>query len=264
MPFFFSSLRVGGLDAVVDRLLVAEFGQFAILHFELVARDRVLLQPADGRDQLRLEATAGGLQELVLGHAEFGRRHGQVDVLLVTLRQRGDHLDPVIVQVGIETGAEHRILEALGVGVEDPVHLLVLGIEPVDLTQLRPREGLAARAAERDLADLVLGLDHAELVAAHAGDAVGDREVLGALVLHDVGRSRIEGLSVRRVQVIGLEAVRQAEDGLATVMLEGVLALRAERVLVQALPALVAGEVIRGPEIAAASKDAARSAGCCG
>jgi hypothetical protein len=51
------------------------------------------------------------------------------------------------------------------------------------------------------------------------------------------------------VQVVGLEAIRQAEDGFATVMLEGVGAIRAERVHEQALLRPVHLEIVRGPEI---------------
>ena len=75
-------------------------------------------------------------------------------------------------------------------------------------------------------------------------------EILARQVAHDRGRALVELLAVGRVQVIGLEAVRQAEDGLAAVMLEAVLALRAKRMLEQALLAAIAGEVVRGPEIA--------------
>ena len=84
------------------------------------------------------------------------------------------------------------------------------------------------------LADIVVRLADALVMAAHAGDAVGDREIL-ADVAHDLGRALVEPLAVGRVQVIGLEAVRQAEDGLAAVMLEAVVAVRAERMLEEAL-----------------------------
>jgi hypothetical protein len=66
-------------------------------------------------------------------------------------------------------------------------------------------------------------------VAAHAGDAVGDGEVLGRLVEDDGLRALVEQLALRVVQQIALKAVGQAEDRLAAVMIEAVLSTGAER-----------------------------------
>ena len=88
---------------------------------------------------------------------------------------------------------------------------------------------------EHMLADVVGRLADALVVAAHAGDAVGHRAVELAVVEHDLGRSLVEPVALGLVQVIGLEAVRQAEDRLAAVMMEGIWAIWAKRVDEQAL-----------------------------
>src|SRR4029079_16876624 len=76
------------------------------------------------------------------------------------------------------------------------------------------------------------------------------RRAVGVTVVeHDFRRSLVETLAGGFVQVVGLEAVRQAEDGFATVMLEGVRAIRAERVHEQALLRPVSLEIVGGPEI---------------
>jgi hypothetical protein len=85
------------------------------------------------------------------------------------------------------------------------------------------------------LTDFVGGLANALVVAPHAGDTVGHRAVELTVVEHDFRRPLVETLAGGFVQVIGLESVRQAEDGLAAVMLEGVGAIRAKRVHEEAL-----------------------------
>src|SRR5262249_20153750 len=139
--------------------------------------------------------------------------------------------------------------EALRVASDDLVHLVGRRIEGLDLLARLAREALALHD---DRTDLVLGLAHSLVMAAHAGNAVGHGQVLARRILHDVGRTRRQGSARGRVQVVGLEPVRQAEDGLTTVMREAVVAARAERMLEQALLSLVAGEVVRGPEVAVA------------
>src|SRR5690606_30735989 len=93
-------------------------------------------------------------------------------------------------------------------------------------------------------------LADALVVAAHARDAVGHALVATGRIEHDLHRTLQELLPVGGVQVVALEAVGEREDGLAAVFLEVELAVaRAERELVEALAALVAGKVIRGPEV---------------
>ena len=99
------------------------------------------------------------------------------------------------------------------------------------------------------LTDFVGCLANALVVAPHAGDTVGHRAVELTVVEHDFRRSLVETFAGGFVQVVRLEAVRQAEDGFATVMLEGVGAIRAERVHEQALLRSVSLEIVGGPEI---------------
>src|SRR5262245_57682109 len=99
--------------------------------------------------------------------------------------------------------------------------------------------------------DLVLLQLDAEIVAAHAGDAVGDVQVLPRGVADDLGRALVEARAVGLVEVVALEAVREREDGLAAVVVEvGVGASWSERELEQALVGTVAAEIVRGPEVA--------------
>src|SRR5215210_5726133 len=88
-------------------------------------------------------------------------------------------------------------------------------------------------------------------MATHAGDAVDHRRIARVVeVAHDVDRTFIQLLALGGVQVIGLETVGQAEDGLAAVVIEAVGAARSEWEFEQALLAAASGEVIRGPEVA--------------
>src|SRR3990172_2527834 len=100
------------------------------------------------------------------------------------------------------------------------------------------------------LADVVRRLADALIVAAHAGNTIGHRAIELAVVEYDLGRALVDPVALGRIQIIGLEAIRQAEDGLPAVMLEGALAVRAKRVDEQALLRLVALEIVRRPEIA--------------
>ena len=121
------------------------------------------------------------------------------------------------------------------------------GIEGFDIGAHVLGEGAVG---EHVLADLVGALADALVMAAHAGDAVGHRAVELTVVEHNLGRALVEAGARRGIQIVGLEAVRQAENGLAAVMLEGISTVRTKRVNEQALLRPVALEVVRRPEIA--------------
>jgi hypothetical protein len=87
-------------------------------------------------------------------------------------------------------------------------------------------------------------------MAAHAGDAVRHGEVLAGRVPDDVCGSFIEWLAFAVIQKIGLEPVRQAENGFSAVVIEAMRAARPKRKLVQALSFAIAAKIIGRSEIA--------------
>jgi len=103
------------------------------------------------------------------------RRERQIDVVLVALRQGGDHLNAVELEGRLEAGALHGVGEAAGVARDGGVHLVGRRMERIDLLAGLLRERLAL---QHDRADLVLGLAHALVVAAHAGNPVGHGQIL--------------------------------------------------------------------------------------
>ena len=83
-------------------------------------------------------------------------------------------------------------MEAIGVLGEKLVDHLVRRIERLDRLAHLPGE---IEVADDVLADIVLGLAEPVVMAAEAGDAVGDRQVLAVLVAHDVGRALVEAVA---------------------------------------------------------------------
>src|SRR6202022_3034888 len=84
------------------------------------------------------------------------------------------------------------------------------------------------------------------IMASHTGDAIGDRQVLARQVANNVRRTLVERDALVVVEVVGLEAVRQAEDRLAAVVVEAGLA-RSEGELEQIRVILVAPETMGAP-----------------
>ena len=246
-PTLATSAAPSGRD--FDRLVVGHLDDDLLeVGFEDLARQHALLEPA-----LQLSGLAAGVQQALREgfreQAVLGRRDAEIDRLLISLGQEVDalHADLLRVELGIETGAQHGIAEAARIFVEQLLELLVAGIEGFDIGAHVLGEGAVG---EHVLADLVGALADALVMAAHAGDAVGHRAVELTVVEHDLGRALVQAGARRGIQIIGLEAVRQAEDGLAAVMLEGISAVRTKRVHEQALLRPVALEVVRRPEIA--------------
>jgi hypothetical protein len=159
------------------------------------------------------------------------------------------HADLLRVDLGVKASADHGIAEVAGILVQHHLELLRGRIEGRHLLANLLGEGAVA---EHVLADVVARLANALVMTAEAGDGVGHRAIELAVVEHNLSRPLVEADALGRVQIIGLEAVRQAEDGLAAVMLEGIGPVRTKRVDEQALLRLVALEVVRGPEIAGA------------
>ncbi len=183
-------------------------------------------------------------------NTEFGRGQGQIEIIFVALEQRVDHLHAVQLQGRVQAGTSHGVTETLAVGLDDGVHFIAWRIQSLhrlaDVPRKRP-------CAEHTVANLILGLAHALIVAAHAGDAVGDGEILAGGVANDRGRPLVETLAAGLVQIVALESVRQAEHCLTAIMVE-TSAAWPEWKREQVLPVAIAGKIIRRPEVAAARR----------
>src|SRR5262249_52671006 len=139
-----------------------------------------------------------------------------------------------------------RLAEALLVLGEALVELRIVPIGRRDLGLLvRGKSGVVYDRRT----DLVVFADHALVVALEAREAVDHDAVRARRVRYDVDRALVDAAAGRTHQQITLQAVRQVEDDLAAVLLEGFFAaegaLRTERVGEQVL------FTARGPEVVA-------------
>jgi hypothetical protein len=168
---------------------------FAENRLELVARDKPLFEPAKERPEF-LVCIGRGLGKAFPGQPEFSCCQSRIHITLVAIGERIHHLDTVELQCRFEPGTSHRGGKAFAVFVDKPVHDLGRGIKPFDRV---PHFLGEHPIAQNRRAHLVLGFAHALVVAADAGDAVGDREILARLVEDDGRRALVKRLALRIV-----------------------------------------------------------------
>ncbi len=180
----------------------------------------------EGAEVARQHVGGQQLRQKLLGpHADLGGQGGEIHVGLVPQRQQHDHFHRRDLQPGLFEG----LLEAGGVLLHELARPLLRRVEGLD-------DALVGAAEEAGVlgdvvADLVVLGQDAGGVAGHAGDAGLDGPV-GPLGVADDGHGAlVEPLVVGVDEDVALEAVGQAEDGLAAGVLEvGVAEAGAERV----------------------------------